>query len=400
VAIALATAYYMNASHYESTDNAFLESDVTQVSPRISGQVKAVYVHDNQHVNKGDLLVEIDPSDYDARLAEAQAAVNGASAKTTGAQTSIALTSTVTNANLVEAHAGVQAAHDQVEILRAKLRQDEAGVTVAQAAIDEASSRLAAATAEAERAASDAARYQTLYSKDEVSKQMLDRAQADARSTAANRDAAAQAIASAKAQLTQAKAAEQSTAAMLRQSENFVNQSVGKLNEAKSAPDQVLMKRSDLGSEEAKRAQAEALLQQAELNKSYTKIYAVESGFITRKAVEVGNFVATGQNLMALVSDNFWVVANFKETQLAKMRPGEEVSIKVDAYPSLHLKGKVDSIQSGTGSRFSMLPPENATGNYVKVVQRVPVKIVFTEAVPNEFRLGPGMSVEPEVRVQ
>jgi membrane fusion protein (multidrug efflux system) len=141
-------------------------------------------------------------------------------------------------------------------------------------------------------------------------------------------------------------------------------------------------------------------VQQAELALSYTRVYAPESGYVTRKAVEPGNFVQTGQPLMALVPDRLWVVANFKETQLRDMRPGQPVTIRVDAFPQLRLRAHVDSIQSGTGARFSLLPTENATGNYVKVVQRVPVKILLDETPPAGYRLGPGMSVVPEVRVK
>jgi membrane fusion protein (multidrug efflux system) len=141
-------------------------------------------------------------------------------------------------------------------------------------------------------------------------------------------------------------------------------------------------------------------VQQADLALSYTRIYAPESGYITRKAVEPGNFVQPGQPLLALVSDRLWVVANFKETQLTRMRPGQPVTLKLDAYPQLRLRGHVESFQSGTGARFSLLPAENATGNYVKVIQRVPVKIVLDEVPPAGYRIGPGMSVEPEVKVR
>ena len=146
--------------------------------------------------------------------------------------------------------------------------------------------------------------------------------------------------------------------------------------------------------------QTRAAVEQAELNLSYTKIYAPEDGTVTKKAVEEGTFVQVGQALMAIVPDEVWVIANFKETQLDAIRPGQPVDIKVDAYPSKTFKGHVDSIQTGTGARFSMMPPENATGNYVKVVQRVPVKIVFDEQPDPQHPIGPGMSVEPEVRVK
>jgi membrane fusion protein (multidrug efflux system) len=400
IAAAISIGYYVHSRGYESTDNAFLEGNVIQISPRVSGQVLRVLVEDNQHVKQGELLAEIDPADYASRLAEAQARLGGARAQSNRAQTNVALTSTVTGAVLTQADAGLGAAHNQVEVLRARLSQDEAGVKAATAVSAQADAHLAAAVAEAERAASDAARYRTLYTKDEVSKQMLDRAETDARAASANRDAASQAVVAAHAQLAQAQAGGQSTAAALRQSENQVLQAEGRLHEAQSAPQQVLLRRADSDAGRSKLAEMEAALQQAALNQNYTKIYASESGFITRKSVEPGNFVGAGQVLMALVSDRVWVVANFKETQLADMRPGQPVTVKVDAYPQLKLRGKIDSIQSGTGARFSMLPAENATGNYVKVVQRVPVKIVLLDAPPVGYRLGPGMSVEPEVAVR
>jgi membrane fusion protein (multidrug efflux system) len=160
------------------------------------------------------------------------------------------------------------------------------------------------------------------------------------------------------------------------------------------------VRQSDLQSAKAQQEQQNAAVRQAELDLSYTKIYAPDSGYITKKSVEPGNFVQTGQALMALVSDRLWVVANFKETQLENMRTGQPATIKVDAYPQLKLRGRVDSIQSGSGAQFSLLPPENATGNYVKVVQRVPVKILIDAPPPSEYKLGPGLSVIPQVKVR
>ena len=191
-----------------------------------------------------------------------------------------------------------------------------------------------------------------------------------------------------------------STQAALRQAEKQVVQAQGRVSEAKSAPQQIDVRHADVSSLRAQVEQQQAAVQQAELALSYTRIYASESGFITRKSVEPGDFVQTGQPLVALVSDRLWVVANFKETQLTRMRPGQPVTLKLDAFPQLRLRGHVESVQSGTGAYFSLLPAENATGNYVKVVQRVPVKIVLDEAPPAGYRIGPGMSVEPEVTVQ
>jgi membrane fusion protein (multidrug efflux system) len=179
-----------------------------------------------------------------------------------------------------------------------------------------------------------------------------------------------------------------------------VVQAQGRVSEAKSAPQQIEVRHADVSSLRAQVEQQRASVEQAELALSYTRIYAPESGYITRKSVEPGDFVQPGQPLLALVSDRLWVVANFKETQLRRMRPGQPVTLRLDAFPQLRLRGHVESFQSGTGAAFSLLPPENATGNYVKVVQRVPVKIVLDEAPPAGYRIGPGMSVEPEVKVQ
>jgi membrane fusion protein (multidrug efflux system) len=357
-------------------------------------------VQDNQHVNRGDLIAEIDPQDYEARLSEARARLGDTSARADGAQSNLLLTSTVTGAILAQTGAAADAARNQVEVLRARDEQDAGGIRAAEAALGQAEAQQAAAKAEADRAAADAVRYRAMYSKDEVSRQQLDRAETQAKAAAANLEAAKHAMEAAKASLAQARAAQASTRAGLQQAENQVVQAQGRVREAQSAPQQIRVRQAEVASLRAQVEQQRAAVQQAELALSYTRIRAPESGFITRKAVEPGNFVQPGQSLLALVSDRLWVVANFKETQLARMRPGQPVTLKLDAYPQLRLRGHVESLQSGTGARFSLLPAENATGNYVKVVQRVPVKIVLDEAPPPSYRIGPGMSVEPEVQVR
>ena len=400
VGAVLAVWYYLRSQSYESTDNAFIDGDIMQVSPRVPGQVLRVHVSENQHVNKGDLLLEIDPADYEARLAEAQGRLRDTAAKASGAQSNLALTSDVTGAILMQANAALAAAGGQIEVLKARQQQDEAGARMAEAAAQQAEARRIAAEAEAARAKADFARYRALYQKDEVSKQLLDRSEAEARATAANAEAAKQLVAGAHAQLAQAKAVQSSTLASLRITEKQVVQAEGRLQEAQAGPEQVRSRQSDVRALQAQTEQQKAAVQLAELNLSYTRIVAPDSGYVTRKAVQPGNFVQTGQALMALVSDRVWVVANFKETQLAHMRPGQPVDLRIDAYPGEKLRGRVDSIQAGSGARFSLLPPENATGNYVKVVQRVPVKIVFVEPPPASIKIGPGMSVAPRVRVQ
>jgi membrane fusion protein (multidrug efflux system) len=400
IGAAVGLAYYLHRKGFESTDDAFIDGGIVQISPRVPGQVVRVLVTDNQHVNKGDLLVELDARDYETAVANAKAALSNAVAKNSGAKAGLDLTDTVTDAALVQASAGLKAAQAQVDVLRASVQQAEAAMGAAEAGLQQAEARRTAAEAEAQRAAADAERYRALYKKDEISKQLLDRAETEARATAANLDAARQMVAAAQAQLVQAKAARASAEASLRQAETLVRQAEGRLKEAQSRPEQIRIRRADFEGAGAEIERARAALQQAELNLSYTKIYAPESGYVTKKAVEPGNIVGAGQALMALVSDRLWVVANYKEVQLQRMRPGQPVSIKIDAYPQRRFRGKVDSIQSGSGARFSLLPPENATGNYVKVVQRVPVKIVFDEPLPSELKIGPGMSVVPEVKVR
>jgi membrane fusion protein (multidrug efflux system) len=392
--------YYLHSRHYESTDDAFIEGDVIQVSSRVAGQMVRVYVQDNQHVNGGDLIAEIDARDYEARAAEARAGLADISARADGAQSNLLLTSTVTDAVLTQTGAAADAAQDQVQILQAGAAQAVAAIRAAEAALGQAEAQQSAAQAEASRASEDALRYRALYARDEVSKQQLDRAETLTRSTAAAQEAASQGTEAARAHLSEAQAAQVSTQAALRQAEKQVVQAQGRVSEAKSAPQQIQVRHADVIALRAGIAQALASVQQAELALSYTRIYAPESGYITRKSVEPGDFVQPGQPLLALVSDRLWVVANFKETQLTRMRPGQPVTLKLDAYPKLRLRGHVESFQSGTGAAFSLLPAENATGNYVKVVQRVPVKIVLDEAPPAGYRIGPGMSVEPEVKVQ
>ncbi len=400
IAITVGLLYYWHRKGFEVTDDAFIDGAIVQISPRVSGQVINVPITDNQYVEKGNLLVELDPRDFETAAAKAQAALRNANAKNSGAKAGLDLTSTVTDAVLVQTSAALKAAQAQVDVLLAGVRQAEANVSAAEASLQQAEANQAAVEAEARRARADAERYSVLYRKDEVSKQLLDRAETEARAAAANLDAAKQVVVAAQAQFAQAQAGRASAQASLRQAETLVRQAEGRLQEAQTRPEQIRVSHADLQGAISEIEQARATLQQAELNLSYTKIYATESGYITKKSVEPGNYVEAGQTLMALVSERLWITANYKEVQLERMRPGQSVTIKIDAYPQRKFSGKVDSIQAGSGARFSLLPPENATGNYVKVVQRVPVKIVFTEELPSEFKIGPGMSVVPEVKVR
>jgi membrane fusion protein, multidrug efflux system len=314
--------YLLFVAPYESTDDAFIENHVTLISPRVSGPVVRLLVDDNQVVKTGDLLVEIDPNDYEVALAQAQAAL---------------------------------------AVARAELEQAKAQTVVDEAVAAQQQAAVAAAEAESERAAADMKRYQSVESR-AVSRSQFDLAQAQQLSTAADVDVAR--------------------------------------NRAKAATAQVAQSRTQEQSATARVQQAEANVRQAELNLSYTKIVAPMDGRVTRRTVEQGAYLQTGQALLALVPEQVWVVANFKETQLTYMRPGQPVTMSIDAYPQKKFKGKVDSLQAGSGARFSLIPPENAVGNYVKVVQRVPVKIVFDEPTPPELDISPGISVVPEVKVK
>jgi membrane fusion protein, multidrug efflux system len=314
--------YWQYARQYESTDDAFIQGHIIQMSPKVSAQVTQVLIDDNQEVKQGDLLLELDPRDFEVALEQAQ--TNEAAA-------------------------------------RGRLQQARAQLAVAQANVAQAQAQVVVAQANAVNAQADLQRYQSVTS-NAVSRQQVDSAIAAARTAKVNVDAARQQMSA---------------------------------NQA-----QVAVAQSQIATDESEVQQAQAQVRQAQLNLSYTKIYAPEDGRVTQKTVEPGDYGQTGQNLFALVPHDVWVVANFNETQLTDMRPGQPVEIEVDAYPNRTFKGHVDSFQMGTGAAFSLLPPENATGNYVKVVQRVPVKIVFDEPPESVHLLAPGMSVVPEVKVR
>jgi membrane fusion protein, multidrug efflux system len=413
-ALGLGLRYYLHARAYETTDDAFIDGSVVQVSPKVGGYATKVAVNDNQHVKKGDLLVEIDSRDYENRVLQARAQLQAAQSRRKAAQLNLALTRVTASAGVQQASAGLNQARSAVQSREAQLGAFNNQVARAQAQVAtqlnnvaQSKAQLTAAEAEAVRAQADAQRYQQLYAKDEVSRQQFDTAQTAARSAAAKAEAAGAAVAGAQSLVAELQASERAARETLRQAHSQVGESramvgeaAGKLAEANAAPQQIAVSRAQVDTAGADIAQAQTAVAQAELDLSHTKIYAPEDGVVTKKAVVEGALLNPGQPLLAIVPDELYVTANFKETQLTWMRPGQPVEIKVDAYPGKTFAGKVDSIQAGSGAAFSLLPPENATGNYVKVVQRVPVKIVFTEAPDKNFPMGPGMSVEPEVKVK
>jgi membrane fusion protein (multidrug efflux system) len=362
---------YRYFSSYESTDDAEVDGHLMPLSARISGYVVKVNVDDNQYVTAGTVLVEIDPKDYQVMVDKAQADLVDAEANARSLNINIPITSVNTNSQVSSSEADVDSA--------------QAGISNAQQQYDAAKAQLAAAQANDVKAQNDVGRYKQLVDKQEVSQQMYDQAVAAAKSSTASVAQAEASAAAAAAQVTQARAK------LLQADANLAASHTG--------PQQVASSRARALSAEAGVQQKQAALEQAQLNLSYTKIVAPVDG-VVMKNVEVGMNVQPGQQLVSIVPlEDVWVTANFKETQLKYVRAGQRAEFKLDSNGRTY-KGKVDSIAGSSGARLSLLPPENATGNYVKVVQRVPVKIVLDPGQNKDRALRLGMSVEPKVWVK
>ena len=368
----------------ESTDDAQVDTHVTEIAARVGGTVARVAVNDNQIVDVGAVLVELDPRDYQVAVDKARAELADASATAVAAQSNVPITSTTATSNLTTARGGIAQAEGGVAAAEKEVEAARARLTTAQA-------RLREAEANATKSARDVERLRGLLAKDEVSQQQFDATSAAAEAQKAGVDSARSQVAEAEAgirvaesKLLQARAGEQRARAELRT--------------AQTGPSQVKATRARAASAEARVQQARATLAQAELNLQYTTVKAPARGVVSKKSINVGQVVQAGQPLLAIVQlDDLWVTANFKETQLKDLRPGQRVTIDIDAFGGREFHGTVDSIAGATGSRFSLLPPENATGNFVKVVQRVPVKIVLEPGQDPEHLLRPGMSVTPTV---
>ncbi len=385
-ALAFAVSEFIYARSHEASDDAFIDGNIVPLSPRVNGHVVKVCVSDNQWVEAGDLLVELDPRDFQTRFDAAAAAFKAAMAADRVRNLAVELTRITATAEQDEAREGVTAAE-------AAVQESEARLGLAQAALDQAGAETDAARVRHHRDAVDLERYRQVAKTQAVSAQELDHVLAAEQIAAADLAAARKKVKTQQAKVREAAAVLTASRAQLRQAQ-------ARLVAAQSAPQRIQQSRSQANVSRADRERAGAEMAQARLELSYTKIYAPTGGFVTKKSIEPGQFVQAGQSILAIVPREVWVTANFKETQLTRMRPGQPVEITVDAYPDLAFHGHVDSIQRGTGARFSLLPPENATGNYVKVVQRVPVKIVFNQSKETaQAFLAPGMSVVPEVDV-
>jgi membrane fusion protein (multidrug efflux system) len=383
VAVAAVAIYIWRTSGRESTDDAQVDGHITQVSARVGGTVTKVNVKENDRIEAGAVLIELDPRDYQVAVERARADLADAEANASGAMTGIPLTevSTLTGVRTAtggveEAQAGIGIADRQVEAARAQLIAAQA--------------RQREKEATAVKTARDVERFKGLAAKDEIAQQQYDAAVGAADSARAAADAAVSDVAAAQAAIA---VAEERT----RQARGTASQAQAALQASHTGPEQLRVTKARADVANARVRQAAAALSQAELNLQRTSIIAPSAGTVSRKSVEVGQVIQPGQPMFALVSQgDVWVTANFKETQLRHMQPGQRAVVNVDAL-GRQFNGRIDSIAAATGAKFSLLPPENASGNYVKVVQRIPVKIVFDPGQDPEHRLRPGMSVVPTV---
>jgi membrane fusion protein, multidrug efflux system len=372
-----AAIFWWNGRKYEETDDAQVDGHIDPISARVSGHVMRVNVEDGQYVKAGTLLAEIDDRDYQVAVERARGEYMDAVGSAQAAQFNIPISQVGSSSQIQSAQAGVT--------------NTEAGVSAARKQVEEAQARLVQAEANARTANLDQARYQSLVVKKEISQQQYDQVVAAATSANATVDAATASVRSAQEAVKQAKAQQ--------------GQAQAALSNAQITPKQISATEARARAGEGQAAKYKASLDQAELNLSYTRVFAPVDGVVGNRGVQVGENVQAGQEMLSLVPlHDIWVTANFKETQLEHMRPGQRVEIGVDALGGQKFDGTVTSIGGATGSRFSLLPPENATGNYVKVVQRVPVRIDFSDRGKSEFnqdgRLRPGLSVTPSVRVR
>lgn len=378
--------FWLHLSKFESTDDAQVDGQVYAISSRVSGHVIDVKVEDEQEVKTGDILVVLDPKDYEVAVAKARADLADAVANYSSTRSDVPITSTNTQSTLttansarLDASAGVSGAERQLGAARARQATAQANVRVAQANLT--------------KATQDVERYKQLVSKDEISKQQYDQAVAAMEAARATLDAQ-------NALVNEATQNVSVSEKNIEQAQTRVEQANAQIQAALTGPQQVKVTEAKAQSAAAKVDEQRALLDQAELNLKYTTIVAPIDGVVGKKNVAIGQNTSPGQELMAVVPlDNLWITANFKETQLQKMRVGQTVKIKADAYDREYT-GKVLRLAGASGARFSLLPPENATGNYVKIVQRIPVRIALDPGQNSDHLLRQGMSVTPKVQLQ
>jgi membrane fusion protein, multidrug efflux system len=384
VLAALAVGVFLYFHNRETTDDAQVDGHITPVASKIYGRILKVLVTDNEAVKAGQLLAQIDPGDYQAAADQAKAAL--ALAESDARSAGIDVPRTSENVKSGNSSAQAQLAVAQADLARAQATYDQAQT----ADLSVAEANVARSKANAELAKADLARYTPLMEKGEISKQQYDAAKANA-------DASGSSLVADEQRLAQAKRNVDISRAQLNAAKARVDEADAGVANALSDQKRVIMRTADAQGKIAKVEQARAALEAAQLNLSYCNIVAPVDGVATHKSVEPGQIVQQGQGLLVVVPLNdTWVTANFKETQLKNMRPGQKAEVKVDTYGKT-FPGHVDSIAGATGAVLSLLPPENATGNYVKVVQRIPVKIVLDPIPPSVAVLRPGMNVDATV---
>jgi membrane fusion protein (multidrug efflux system) len=365
--------YWHYARTHITTDDAYVAGSIYAVSFRVPGMVSQVLVHDNQPVEAGQVLAVLDATDYEVALKEAQANLKTLQARWTSAQLAVPLESDQTQARISESQAGAGAVEKSLSEVREQLRRAQEETKSLKALLD--------------KAAWDRDRFQNLYKVQAISKQHYDEALTQ--------------FQVAESRYQGALAGQQAMQKNLESVQEQIKRARAQVDLAQTGTQTVKIKKQLAEAAKAEQALAEARLEQAQLRLSYTRIKAPARGQITKKNCETGQQVQTGQPLMALVAlENLWVIANYKETDLTRVKSGQKVSIKVDTFSGIKLRGRVDSIMAGTGSAFSLFPPENATGNFVKIVQRIPVKIVLDQAEKKRPVLRLGMSVIPTILIE
>jgi membrane fusion protein, multidrug efflux system len=384
IAVVATSVWLWATAGRETTDDAQVDAHVAPIAARVGGTVTEIPVKDNQPVEAGAVLVVIDTRDYQVALDKARAELATAEADAAAARVNVPITSTAATSNVSTAQGGIEQAQAAIETA-------QRGVEAANARLATAQARQREAEANAVRTAKDVERFKGLLAKDEIAQQQYDAAVAAADAARATAD-------STRAQIDEAQAGISVAQSQLLHARAGASQATAQMQTAQSGPQQVAAQRARASSADARVLQQRAAVQQAELNVQYTTVRAPMRGIVSKKTVEVGQVVQPGQPLMTIIPlEEVWITANFKETQLENMRPGQPATIEVDAYGGRDFKGHVESLAAATGSRFSLLPPENATGNFVKVVQRVPVRIAIDEKQDAQQLLRPGMSVTAKV---
>jgi membrane fusion protein, multidrug efflux system len=416
VASSFGYRYWEYASSHQDTDNATVAGHINQISSKVPGTVEQVLVTDNQEVKAGQLLVKLDPRDYENKVTQAKAALATAQQQAQAAQSNIDLSSQTTNAKTTQARgdinaalAGISTAQATVEEARAGIPAAEAEVNQTEAGIPAAQAQVAQADATLQKTQADYNRYQSLFQQGAIAQQQLDNNKAAYNVAVAQKNAAIQGVEQARALLTSAKVGVLQAKSKLAQAQEGIATAQAKLATSKGGLEQVNaggqqtnINRGQYAAAKSSINQAEAALKDAQLQLSYINITAPAAGRVGKKNVEVGNRIQAGSPLMAIVNNDYWVIANFKETQLEAMKPGQLVEIKLDSFPHHNFKGKVDSLAPASGAVSALLPPDNATGNFTKIVQRIPVKVTFDPSSIKgyETRITPGMSAEVSIEIK